>query len=368
MNIVAANQQFTVHEHAVLHSGRLEQLTSKPALKRPAIADTLPIAPKSTSNDSFLGLAVAAQKSQGAALAEQVSGEKSTAPASAESTTSTEQNEDKQRFNALQTVGAVKRILDQLSAGKLLSWIDGTSMEKIQAQVVEQRRSSPPNNIAENGAPTAVKVTEWSYRFQEVAANFSGNLTMADGSSVQWSFDLAMREEYFSSRSFSAEPLQDPLILSLAGNATELKTTGFAFDFYGTGEQSQLPDLGKGQYYLMHDLNHNRRLDSGMELFGPRTGQGFAELAMLDENQNTFIEENDPQWQNLYLWSRQQGMQSLQQAGIKAISAESIATSFGLYDGDALLGRIARSGIFLGEQSPLAPYQIGLVQQVDLNI
>ncbi|RVU37366.1 hypothetical protein EOE67_10820 [Rheinheimera riviphila] len=365
MNIVAANQHFAVHEHSVLHSGRLEQAAIRNAVKLPAPADNQrPSLATSATNFSQARQALAT-----AALSSQNSAQNSSAEAPTESTTSTEQNEDKQRFNALQTVGAVKRILDQLSSGKLLSWIDGTSMEKIQAQVAEQQQNSAAGSTppAPTAAP-ATRVTEWSYRYQELDANFSGALSMADGSTLSWSFELNMREEQFSFRTFTEEQLKDPLILSLGGNAVDLKSTGTDFDFYGNGERRQLPDLGKGQYYLMRDSNKNQRLDSGLELFGPKTGQGYSELAELDDNQNGFIEASDTQWQSLNLWSRQQGMQSLQQANIAAISAQSVATSFGLYDRDALLGRIARSGIFLAEQNPLAPFSVGLVQQVDLNI
>lgn len=365
MNIVAANQHFAVHEHSVLHSGRLEQASIRNAVKLPAPADN-PRPSLATNSTIF---SQTRQTLATAALSSQNPAQNSSAEAPTESTTSTEQNEDKQRFNALQTVGAVKRILDQLSSGKLLSWIDGTSMEKIQAQVAEQNQNSGavPSASVPASAP-AMQVTEWSYRYQELNANFSGELSMADGSSFSWSFELAMREEQYSFRTFTAEQLKDPLIISLGGTAAELKSKGTAFDFYGNGDVYQLPDLGKGQYYLMQDLNNNQHLDSGLELFGPKTGQGFSELAELDDNQNGFIEASDSQWQHLNLWSRQQGIQSLQQANIAAISAQSVATSFGLYDSDALLGRIARSGIFLSQQSPLSTLGVGLVQQVDLNI
>lgn len=366
MNIVAANQHFAVHDHSVLHSGRLEQISTRNAIQLPKpteLSQNWPSPPANNSMPVRQAMNTAELSAQNPA---QNTAQNSTGESLTESTPSTEQNEDKQRFNALQTVGAVKRILDQLSAGKLLSWIDGSSIEKIQAQVAEQRQHAAA--VADSRPASTVSVTQWSYRYQELNANLSGELTLADGSAVQWSFDLAMREEQFSYRQFTESSLQDPLIVSLSGNPAELARQGTIFDFYGNGERYQLPDLGKGQFYLMRDRNQNQQLDSGLELFGPRTGQGFAELAALDDNQNSFIEKNDSQWQSLHLWSRQHGLQSLEQAGIQAISAESVATSFGLYDGEALLGRIARSGIFVGEPSLSDAYRIGLVQQVDLNI
>jgi hypothetical protein len=360
MNIVDAHQQFAVHEHKVMQSGRLAQAT-KNTMMQPASTETqrLP-APYTTSQIS--------QPPQGMTTTTNPEQQLS-AETSVESTSSDAQNEDKRRFNALQTVGAVKRILDQLSTGKLLSWIDGTAMEKIQAQLTDHEQNNAPA-AASSPAPSApaASVTEWSYRYQELNANFSGELSMADGTNFSWSFELAMREEQFSFRTFNAEQLKDPLIVSLGGTPAELKNQGLAFDLLGDGQRFQFPDLGQGQFYLMQDLNNNQHLDSGLELFGPNSGKGFNELAALDDNKNGFIEATDSRWQSLNLWSRQQGIQSLQQAGIAAISAQSVATSFGLYDGEALLGRIARSGIFLGEQNQGAPFSVGLVQQVDLNI
>lgn len=63
-------------------------------------------------------------------------------PTGSESTSSAVQNEASESSNQLQAVDAVERILDQLSTGKLLSWIDGNAHEKIQAQLTEQQRQS----------------------------------------------------------------------------------------------------------------------------------------------------------------------------------------------------------------------------------
>ncbi len=364
MNIIDANQQFTVHEHRVFTSGRLEHAAGKHTILPPSLALNKP---PQTANSQH-SVPALQQQLMITPLPEPTANQQiASKDTPSESTISDEQNEDQQRFNALQTVGAVKRILDQLSTGKLLSWIDGSATDKIQAQLTDQAQHSTGATANASSAPTTT-VTEWSYRYQQLNANFNGELTMADGSTFSWAFELAMQEQQFSFRTFTAEQLKDPLIVSLGGSAAELKSQGIAFDFFGNGERYRLPDLGTGQYYLMQDLNNNQHLDSGLELFGPRSGQGFRELETLDDNQNGLIEASDSRWQSLHLWSRQHGMQSLQQAGIAAISAQSVATSFGLYDGEALLGRIARSGIFVTEPNLQATRTVGLVQQVDINI
>jgi hypothetical protein len=49
-----------------------------------------------------------------------------------------------------------------------------------------------------------------------------------------------------------------------------------------------------------HDLKiKDGRVNDGRELFGPRTGDGFAELAAYDDDGNNWIDENDGIHDNL---------------------------------------------------------------------
>lgn len=130
MNTVAANQQFAVHGLSVLHSGRLEWASNSPTLLQSNVAQAkksnTTIVPE--QRQTLANIALSAQQSKVATPTE--------------STISAAQNEDKQSLRELQSADAVERILDQLSTGKLLSWIDGNSLEKIQAQVTEQQRAN----------------------------------------------------------------------------------------------------------------------------------------------------------------------------------------------------------------------------------
>jgi hypothetical protein len=49
-----------------------------------------------------------------------------------------------------------------------------------------------------------------------------------------------------------------------------------------------------------HDLKiKDGRVNDGRELFGPITGDGFAELAAYDDDGNNWIDENDGIYDNL---------------------------------------------------------------------
>lgn len=136
MNIVAATQQFAVQGHAMLHSGRLERPSNHPSSLQSAAA-----LPQTSTLQQTSATTIVPEPHQ--VLTKSALPEPTAHVAmSAESTSSAAQKEDKQSMNEMQAVDAVERILDQLSTGKLLSWIDGSSLEKIQAQLTEQQRAS----------------------------------------------------------------------------------------------------------------------------------------------------------------------------------------------------------------------------------
>ena len=325
MNVISATQAFSAREQQLFQQSRLEVQSSP--LSRP------------TSATSPTAQAVDPQSE-------------------VESKPSDEQNEDGQQFSAKESIGTVKRILEQLSSGKLLSWLDGTAFDKIQAQQQQLEAETAPSQV-----PAERTIMESNYRSQAVEASFAGAVQLEDGSSQSFAFSFSLQESYTSFSIRQEAVLQDPLIVSTTGQSFQWTGASQAFDFFSNGGSAELPTLANGQYYLSYDRNQDGQISQGKELFGPSSGQGFTELAALDEDKDGFVDSSDSAWQQLRLWRPGETPTSLSTAGIGALSAQSVATSFGLYDGDALLARIARSGIFLSEQG-----KVGLLQQVDLNI
>ncbi|HMM54705.1 MAG TPA: hypothetical protein PKC23_06780 [Candidatus Desulfobacillus sp.] len=197
-----------------------------------------------------------------------------------------------------------------------------------------------------------------------------GLVRTADGREIRFeiaiSMDRAWREESSESlRAGNARP-KDPLVLNFDGQAVQLSATRFRFDLDGDGSAEDVPLLGSGSGYLALDLNGDGRINSGKELFGPRSGDGYAELAQHDVDGNGWIDENDPVFARLRIWSPAADgdgkLETLQERQVGALSLAHLATPFALRSGDnAALGAVRSSGIYLSENG-----QAGSLQQIDL--
>ncbi|MGE5386163.1 MAG: hypothetical protein ACM3SV_09795 [Betaproteobacteria bacterium] len=199
----------------------------------------------------------------------------------------------------------------------------------------------------------------------------AGTVRTADGRCI--AFDLSMNME----RSAQIESsdihegktvLKDPLVINFNGAGTALSGQRIDFDLNADGQMEQIPGLVSGSGYLVFDRNHNGRVDNGAELFGVASGDGFADLAILDSDQSGWIDEGDANFKDLYIWNGSDptaALQSLRSADIGALWTGSVSSTFALKDNaNALLGEIRGTGIWLRETTGNA----GTLQQVDLAL
>jgi len=148
--------------------------------------------------------------------------------------------------------------------------------------------------------------------------------------------------------------LLDPLVLSLDDGFDVLADTEFSFDLDCDGCVENIAGLRKGSGFLGIDLNGDNRFNDGGELFGPRTGFAFNELRACDKDGNDWLDENDPIFAKLGLWTGAGGddeqLISLQEAGVGALALSSTENQFSLKNTQRqVVGRIDRSGVFLME-------------------
>ena len=193
----------------------------------------------------------------------------------------------------------------------------------------------------------------------------SGRVTTADGKTLDLHLALSMESTLVQtvSQTQTGYAFIDPLVLHTKGELPRgLSNVEFTFDMDMDGQEESIiaPQIGTG--FIALDINGDGKINDGSELFGPATGNGFLELAAHDQDQNGWIDENDPIYENLSLWGlTPQGkmeMKGLKDAGVGALYLEAGETPFDIRNGDQnLVARVKRSSLALGEDGQIMPVQ-----------
>lgn len=201
----------------------------------------------------------------------------------------------------------------------------------------------------------------------------SGTVKTADGKEINFSIELSMERSYHEESSVSlrlgdAAKKVDPLVLNFAGTSAQLADQRFSFDLNADGESEQINSLKRGSGFLAFDRNNDGKINNGSELFGPTSGNGFAELSALDDDRNGWIDENDAAYDQLQVWQGGDGgqgeLQSLAKAGVGAIALSHVNSPFSIKnDANELLGEVRSSGIFLQHDG-----ETGTIQHIDLTV
>lgn len=226
---------------------------------------------------------------------------------------------------------------------------------------------------AEGLPPGRTREMTWTNRIVETVKERErteicgeGCVRTQDGRDIAFDFSLHLARDYertSTQRASGGVTLQDPLVLSFDGNAAELSAERIHFDLDADGKAEAIPGLGKHCGFLVFDRNGNGKADDGRELFGVASGNGFADLAKLDDDRNGWIDENDAAYRQLAVWSGD-GLSSLVQRGVGALYTGSVDAPFSLKTADnALLGQIRAAGVYLMESG-----EVGHLQQVDLAV
>ncbi|MDR3221872.1 MAG: VCBS repeat-containing protein [Candidatus Accumulibacter sp.] len=209
---------------------------------------------------------------------------------------------------------------------------------------------------------------------EQMSFSAKGVIQTADGKSIAFSLSMSMERFYHTESDVSislgnARKTTDPLVINFSGDAAQLTDQRFAFDLNADGTASeQINFLGSGSGFLAFDRNGDGAINDGFELFGARTGDGFAELAALDTDSNGWIDENDEAFTYLSVWLKDSSgsdiLRSLKDANVGAISLAHVATPFSIKDEDNdLQGQVLASGVYLREDGG-----VGSVQQIDLTV
>ena len=227
-----------------------------------------------------------------------------------------------------------------------------------------------PATQGNNGGGGAIYTYHASqYESQSTSFTAQGKILTADGREINFSTQLNMSSESYSEQDVSiksGQALKDPLVVNFSGTAAQLTQTQFQFDLNADGAKESMAFVAPGSGFLALDKNGDGAINNGSELFGPGSGNGFQDLAAYDSDGNGWIDENDPVFNSLRIWTKDGAgndqLFTLGQKGVGALYLGSAATPFSLKNADnTLAGQVRSTGIFLGENGT-----VGTLQQVDL--
>jgi hypothetical protein len=208
--------------------------------------------------------------------------------------------------------------------------------------------------------------TEFHSEAESTSFRAEGVVETADGRSITFSAELTMQRQFQSVSTFVGPAATDPLVVDLGGAPVQVTGAKIDFDLNSDGTPERISFVSSGSGLLALDRNQDGKVNDGSELFGPRSGDGFADLAAYDADGNGWIDESDPVFAKLLIWTRdgtRDVLSSLTDKGIGAISTSSVATPFALTDAaNVLQAEVRGSGIYLREDG-----SAGTVQQVDLS-
>ncbi len=211
------------------------------------------------------------------------------------------------------------------------------------------------------------------YHMEEENTTFStvGTVKTADGRELSFNLEMSMSrrfEQYYEENYVtSVKTFRDPLVINLDTNVAQVSDQKFFFDLDCDGEEEEISNLQAGSGFLALDLNGDGVINDGSELFGSKSGNGFADLAKHDADGNSWIDENDPIWEKLLIWTKDEDgkdkLYHLSDLGVGAIGLGNVNTQFALNSqkDNETNAMIRKTGIFLYENGT-----VSTVQHLDL--
>lgn len=230
-------------------------------------------------------------------------------------------------------------------------------------------------NLSSNMENVSVwrRLESHSYTYQEqesMTFETVGKALTADGREIDFNMQLEMSREYTETVDCLSETMvimTDPLVISLDSNPVSVSNEKWKFDIDGDGREDTISQLSGGSGYLVLDKNKDGVINDGTEMFGARTGNGFAELSSYDEDGNGWIDESDTIYKDLAVWIKDDKgndkLVSMKEANVGAIYLGSAATEFALKSeqDNAYNAQIRRTGVYLTEDG-----RANTIQQLDM--
>lgn len=273
---------------------------------------------------------------------------------------------------------AFLRLLIEQLTGRAVQVFDASQIKADAEPPSELAAAAQQQQAAQSGAAGGNDRVGWglNYQYEEIhqeseTTQFTaqGIVHTADGKEIALTLELNMARSYASHTSLSVragDALKDPLVINFTGNAAQLSQTTFKFDLDADGKADDMRFVSSGSGLLAMDRNGDGKINDGSELFGAKSGNGFADLAQYDDDGNGWIDEKDTAFQTLRVWTRDDAgnnhLLGLLQAGVGALYLGKADTPFAVKDShNVLQGQIRATGLYLRESGAA-----GTLQQLDL--
>lgn len=294
----------------------------------------------------------------------------------------------------LETMRKILELLQSLRAGSRFSMNRKLQMNSrdIQAQLLKPLEQSadtpaialsgstgtPAISISNSITPTRMewkKITATSAFYSEVentSYSSQGTVKTADGREINFGINVEMSRafcEKYESITKEDYVFTDPLVINLDTNVGSVSDQKFLFDLDADGAEEEISFAGEESGFLALDKNKDGEINDGNELFGTKSGDGFADLAVHDEDGNGWIDESDAVFSDLAIWTKDEDgnnkLLSLKEANVGAIYLGKASTQFSLQNDEThnTNGVVRNTGIYLKETG-----EVGTVQHIDLAI
>lgn len=206
------------------------------------------------------------------------------------------------------------------------------------------------------------------YEYERMDFKSEGVVRTKDGREINFSLDLHMSREFYEKSELTLDVglLQDPLVINLDATGVGFDDKELHIDLDLDGNVDTLQWLRSGSGFLALDKNENGEIDDGSELFGPQSGNGFAELAAYDSDQNGWIDESDSVFKSLKVWTLdsegKEELITLKEAGVGAIYLGAVNSPYTLKQEGVTQGQITASSMYLKESG-----EAGVIHNINLR-
>lgn len=273
-------------------------------------------------------------------------------------------------------LSVVKQVLEDLLGIRITVYRPEDYAPDAQPETVSDAAAmqQPPRRAPTTGEGFELRRLRTREESEQLRVSAQGVVRTQDGREIRIDLLLELQREFRQTEELvvrggsEAPRRKDPLVINLSSNTASFESQRIAFDLDADGVAEQIPNVTAASGFLALDRSGNGVIDNGSELFGARSGDGFAELAALDDDGNGWIDETDAAYAQLRVWRRdaegQDQLQNLSEAGVGAIHLGQARGAFEMRDAEQnAIAEVRGTGVYLKENG-----SAGSLQQLDFFV